>query len=97
MAYKEELIPKPPHDRRPDVDHPNPYHYRVWRDKIWFRDRARCQNCGIYDYGYDTKFSVHHTTYERFGNEALEDGVLVCDPCHQIITEETRRRRGEPT
>lgn len=44
------------------------------------RDRHACQWCGC-----RYRLQVHHLTYERFGNERLEDLVTLCDDCHKGV------------
>ena len=41
------------------------------------RDNWKCVFCG------DDAVHVHHMTYERIFNEALEDLVSLCERCHQ--------------
>lgn len=64
-----------------------------WRDKrslILKRDSDRCQTCLSTD-----DLEVHHKTYERLGDEALEDLITLCHECHEAITTVIRRRRYE--
>lgn len=39
---------------------------------------------------------VHHTTYERVGNEALEDLLALCSSCHEQWHALLDERRGNP-
>jgi CRISPR system Cascade subunit CasD len=43
-------------------------------------DNGRCVCCG------DTAKDVHHVTYERYGNEDIEDVRSVCSLCHLACT-----------
>src|SRR6266581_4708000 len=43
----------------------------------------RCEQCGSVTGGMD----VHHKTYDRLGNERLEDLVVLCVRCHEIEDE----------
>ena len=36
------------------------------------------------------RLEVHHRTYERFGNERLEDLEVVCVLCHRMVDIERR-------
>lgn len=66
------------------------------RSPAWFakrklvleRDRHRCQTCHATE-----QLEVHHATYERLGNENLEDLVVLCRDCHRAVTCTIRRRR----
>ncbi len=40
----------------------------------------RCQVCNV-----GTRLDVHHRTYERFGDEDLDDLTVLCRPCHEIF------------
>lgn len=64
----------------------SPYWHRK-RNKCLSRDEDRCRCCGT-----DTKLQVHHKTYDRFGDEELDDLVTVCDSCHMKIHNEFTRR-----
>lgn len=50
------------------------------RFKVLERDKYTCQCCGI-DFG---PLYVHHLTYERLGNELLEDLITLCEDCHKL-------------
>jgi len=45
------------------------------------RDNYTCQSCGVRDISLD----VHHTTYEDFGEEKLDQLVSLCRECHSGI------------
>jgi hypothetical protein len=51
--------------------------WRVRRDKALRRDKHQCAECG-------SKFNlqVHHLTYERVGDELIEDLKTLCRKCH---------------
>lgn len=52
-------------------------------------DKSRCRTCGSSD-----DLECHHVTYERFGNEDIEnDLITLCKHCHKAITDTVRRRR----
>lgn len=36
---------------------------------------------------------VHHMTYERFGNEHMDDLIVVCRPCHDRIHQQQQNTR----
>ena len=81
---------------RPAVEHPNPEHQTMWRDRIFLRDEATCQLCFRHT-DYVGHLDVHHITYENFGQEKIEDGILLCRGCHDDVTKEQRRQRMRKT
>jgi 5-methylcytosine-specific restriction endonuclease McrA len=63
-----------------------------WRKKRWLRlnhDRHRCRTCWQTE-----QLEVHHCTYERFGDERVDDLITLCRPCHEAITAVIRARRA---
>lgn len=62
--------------------------WRDRRDAVLSRDLHQCQTCLTTE-----ALEVHHKTYERLGDEALEDLITLCDGCHHAITDVIRRRR----
>lgn len=57
---------------------------REWASKkeaIRARCEGFCERCGVRPYE-----STHHLTYERIGNELLEDLLAVCNWCHEFIS-----------
>lgn len=55
----------------------------------WYETRRRyrasdrpqdCQLCGG-----DKQIALHHLTYERVGNERLDDLLPLCNDCHQLV------------
>ncbi len=52
-----------------------------WKASNLFKGWA-CHSFGCASKGY---LSLHHWTYERFGNEQLTDLILVCEDCHRHI------------
>lgn len=45
-----------------------------------------CERCGVKQpepVARETALHVHHLTYERLGEELLEDLQLICRPCHE--------------
>jgi len=52
------------------------WHYRR-RQMIQAAER-KCQNCGRYSH----LLNVHHSSYERLGNEDPDDLVVLCASCH---------------
>lgn len=82
--------------RRPSKDHPDPDHLRQWKRKVLVRDEAHCRMCGCHESESEDKvLEVHHMTYERFGEELLEDGLLLCRPCHRSVTAMTQYLRSK--
>lgn len=58
------------------------------RDSRLRYDDSKCRTCGS-----RVNLEVHHITYERLGDELLEDLITLCKECHQAITSVIRRRR----
>jgi len=55
-----------------------------WQQKRWERfilDRFVCQGCGAEDWPLD----CHHLTYERLGQEEMDDLVTLCRNCHDLV------------
>src|SRR5438874_456134 len=52
----------------------------------------RCQVCNSPD-----GLEVHHRTYERIGNEELEDLTVLCHRCHEIFHEQELAVRDPST
>lgn len=52
-----------------------------WRDKrlqVMIRCKGVCEQCHFYPVDH-----IHHLTYDRFGNEHLDDLQGLCVDCHQ--------------
>jgi len=54
------------------------------REAVRERSGGRCERC--WANGMD---AVHHKTYERIGNERLDDLQAICDPCHEFLSGKT--------
>jgi 5-methylcytosine-specific restriction endonuclease McrA len=56
--------------------------------------RGQCEKCG----SWTGRKDVHHKTYDRLGNERLEDLIVLCTRCHEIEDErraiEAKQRAG---
>lgn len=55
----------------------------AWQDlrlEALRRDGHACRICNS-----SKRLDVHHRTYERFGNELLEDLTTLCRKCHRIF------------
>ncbi len=53
-------------------------HWKAFR-KLALKEHGEvCKDCGA----VDTRFDVHHLTYENLGQEQLEDVVVLCHSCH---------------
>lgn len=60
---------------------------REWallKEQIRHRSRGKCERCPSGDYE-----STHHVTYERMGNERLDDLLAVCNACHEYLSGKT--------
>lgn len=53
-------------------------HWQRLRITMLKRSRFHCQLCNA-----KGKLVVHHRTYERRGEELLQDLIVLCDPCHK--------------
>jgi len=53
--------------------------WKLTREAALRRDKRRCVGCGKAD-----KLQVHHKTYARLGDEALDDLVTLCMDCHRL-------------
>lgn len=47
----------------------------------------QCQRCGS-KHDFRNRLQVHHYTYERLGDERLDDLVALCKACHKIADKE---------
>jgi hypothetical protein len=60
---------------------------REWalkKEAVRKRSRNSCERCGRVPMQ-----ATHHLTYERIGNELLEDLQGVCNPCHEFLSAKT--------
>ena len=57
---------------------------KQWCDiaaRIRSRDGFHCRQCNK----FDRHLHVHHKTYERWGEESMDDLIAVCEKCHAWI------------
>lgn len=54
-------------------------HYNV-RQYVLFRDNYKCQCCKAHDKG--VKLHVHHINSRKFGGDAPDNLITLCDSCH---------------
>jgi 5-methylcytosine-specific restriction endonuclease McrA len=55
----------------------------AWKRKAkWKQQGWKCKDCGLFLPGSGTKGEVHHETYDRLGQELLQDLVGLCEYCH---------------
>ena len=68
--------------------------WEIMRQQVWARankhNGGKCELCRLRS-GCD----VHHLTYERLGDEDLRDLLLVCRPCHRVLS--GKRQPDDPT
>jgi len=72
------------------------------REKIKERDNNECQYNKLFGIEElsgvpcSTKFEIHHKTYKnaRTNDETVDDGILVCVRCHDLITQNVRSERN---
>lgn len=77
-SYSKDWLPSNP---KPYVDY-----YTYIQSEKWYkgyarlatikRDNSRCVMCNL------QSLTVHHITYERLGNESIDDLVVLCTACH---------------
>lgn len=62
--------------------------WQLKRREVLKRDNHQCQTC------LNTEnLEIHHKTYERLGDENLDDLITLCTHCHEAITSSIRFRR----
>ena len=66
-------------DKQAYLDSPK---WQELRSKVLKRDNNRCVNCNS-----ESNLNCHHITYNRLGNEKLNDLVILCQPCHSRLHE----------
>jgi hypothetical protein len=76
---------------RPAKYHPDPEHWFALREFVMEKQSNHCGVC--WRSGDDYKMELHHRHYDTWGNEGLEDVVLLCVSCHDAITSTIRSRR----
>jgi 5-methylcytosine-specific restriction endonuclease McrA len=57
---------------------------REWallKEQVKQRSKGKCERCKASPHD-----ATHHLTYERIGNEKLEDLVGVCEDCHKFLS-----------
>lgn len=54
--------------------------WRLLRSAVIRRAKGVCERCGKWPI-----VNIHHVTYERVGQERLEDLLGVCSQCHQEL------------
>lgn len=64
--------------------------WRTKRDAVMRRANRFCEACAE-----QPATQVHHKTYEHVGEEPLFDLVAICEPCHDRLTEISRREHDE--
>lgn len=62
------------------LKHSKTKHWKSIRAKAMLRAKGICERCGR-----KKRLYAHHKTYEREGEELLEDILMVCSQCHSII------------
>jgi hypothetical protein len=61
-------------------------HWQSFRQHVLEEQRTRlhrniCEGCGTEGVAFD----VHHKTYERLGNELIENCQVLCEQCHDKL------------
>lgn len=77
--------------RRPAINHPDLNHWFA----LWAVKKVEQKNtCGVcWRDGDKYKLELHHRHYNNFGAEHTSDVILLCQSCHQAITNVIRARR----
>lgn len=76
---------------RPAKSHPNPEHWDALRVFIRAVQGNCCKTC--WRNGDDFTLELHHRHYNTWGNESPNDVTMLCQSCHDGITESIRSRR----
>lgn len=63
--------------------------WKIVREQRLRIDGYSCMLCGA-----TKELAVHHLTYEREGNEAMEDLLTLCSKCHQSSGLHHKRKNG---
>jgi len=63
--------------------------WQVKRQQRLAIDGYRCRTCGA-----TSSLTVHHVSYERFGDEPMDDLLTLCAACHRAI-EDSKQRQGK--
>lgn len=79
--------------KRPSGEHPNLEYWNWLRDKIIEERGAKCQAIAHHTREAGYQLELHHTHYNTWGREKLEDMLLLCNVCHEAITSVQRRER----
>lgn len=58
---------------------------KEWHAHVW-GDRG-CLGCGL------SEFQLHHITYNRIGQEKIEDVLPFCEKCHSLLHRAHRKER----
>jgi hypothetical protein len=78
--------------KRPSSAHPNPSHWMNLREQALAKANHECRCCpASSDKGY--RLELHHRHYDTFGNENLDDVIVLCRQCHEAITSRLRAER----
>ncbi len=65
--------------RMPYANRRETMEWQVLRNQMLRRAGYRCQLCSA----SGVRLNVHHNTYDNYGEERLEDLVVLCRPCHE--------------
>lgn len=62
-----------------------------WREKRKYVLESKGRIC--IECGSTKKLDVHHLTYKNFGDELMDDLVVICRDCHKKLHEEERKAK----
>jgi 5-methylcytosine-specific restriction endonuclease McrA len=85
------------YERYIDTDHWQKVRDLKLTDQAKERGYNYCERCGERaptDATRETAFHVHHKTYERLGEERLEDLEIICRRCHEKEHQHDAKSRG---
>lgn len=81
-------MPKPMTERRREyLRHLNSAKWKGIQQEVLARSGYRCKGCGT-----TKRLQVHHLVYTRFGNEDIDDLIVLCKDCHWKAHHKSKRR-----
>jgi len=67
---------------------------KTFREQIRFRDKYKCQMCGMPEIENGRKLSVHHIDRDK-SNINPENLISLCTRCHALVHKPKRRKKSE--
>lgn len=72
-----------------DADLRKSKQYKIWRTKVFERDRYTCQKCGQYG-GRLNAHHIEHFSKNKQKRFCLENGITLCEKCHRKVHKNER-------